>query len=810
MDVVALVALIGSLPCELTCGHIFCCWCREGKHKKPCDPLTGRPASTRNKRTFNRFESALRVISMALYNREWAGIGRLCDYDDDGILFLDIDNCIAEDGSLIPFAANLIRSFGSYFERSPSRKGLRFAFKALLPISLNNRGSIKLWPKGTVPDHPDVEVQLFIRRHYVTLTGDRISDERGVIPAQSFLDNLIAESWWYSQKKPQSPQRLQCSGAERAEHIAAPDDVNDGVLAFDPTRANHKRVKQLLAHFLKNRIFNHDWNRKGRPGTTDSEFQCSVFTFFYVNRQPPIHDLAYLVYLWCAKHGVQFKPHRVRSWLRTAKEAFDRSGRISYKDWEAYRQRNYRLRAKNTTTTPKPVKISDNEESGSSSIFRRHRGLGKRLGEVMGMRSQGFTVLQIAETLGISARAVYKHCSKSCWGVPQVEVPADTSHSDCAQAEEIVETTPNETSHIKRDSISPFIGKIETAIYNGLCNRNVSRSACSKSAAALVECSENLQYEGRLLRLVRQACRMERSVKDATRLVIDALTSDKRLEFPKVKVYADLFRSRGSISGKLAGKGSVRIQFSPTESVRHACKLIAFAEANGMRECTLVDVGSIWRRFWAAQGIDLGNNIQMLSPMGKQLQELAADDNLAIQPRAANGASDKAERFALQLHRQDLPTEQMLHRAVLLAKNQTQKSLAEFLMHEMANQVCENDPAISRLADMIQWYGLPGCYRLDRDGTKIPNRFGRPKAVRIASEIMASARTWAYGDDYVESAERIWQLGKEYDSLQKAVDFIGTQESIYGPPTSGGRSNRLTDHRLEERAEDVPLAIGRK
>ncbi len=121
-----------NIPKQLKETSKWCCWKYEKKlnnnklAKVPKNPIIGFNASVNKESTFISFDEAIK------YADKYDGIGiRVSDL----IIAGDIDGCIKE-GKLNDLASDVLSKFPStYFEYSPSRKGLRFFLK--LPKGFN-------------------------------------------------------------------------------------------------------------------------------------------------------------------------------------------------------------------------------------------------------------------------------------------------------------------------------------------------------------------------------------------------------------------------------------------------------------------------------------------------------------------------------------------------------------------------------------------------------------------------------------------------------------------------------------------------
>lgn len=115
-----------NIPQQLKNSGLWCCWRyieRDGKPTKiPFNPVTGKPARSNDRETFGRFEQAAFALDMGRYDGLGIGI-----FDD--ICAIDIDHCI-ENGAFSSLAEDIVNEMNSYWEISPSGKGVRILFRA--------------------------------------------------------------------------------------------------------------------------------------------------------------------------------------------------------------------------------------------------------------------------------------------------------------------------------------------------------------------------------------------------------------------------------------------------------------------------------------------------------------------------------------------------------------------------------------------------------------------------------------------------------------------------------------------------------
>ncbi|MCL2165472.1 MAG: hypothetical protein FWH55_14055 [Oscillospiraceae bacterium] len=114
----------------------------ERKAKVPYQPLTGKRASSSNPQHWGTLQDALYGMQKYLFT----GIGFVFT-QDSGIVGLDVDNCLDENGKPNEVAADIIAHIPpTYTEITPSDRGLHFFLKGMdcrSPLSF--RMSMNLW-----------------------------------------------------------------------------------------------------------------------------------------------------------------------------------------------------------------------------------------------------------------------------------------------------------------------------------------------------------------------------------------------------------------------------------------------------------------------------------------------------------------------------------------------------------------------------------------------------------------------------------------------------------------------------------------
>src|SRR5262249_43546423 len=130
---------------------------RTGKPRKPPYRADGKgKASSTDPSTWTTFEAAV-----AAAKNGFDGIGFALT-DADPFAFVDLDGVIGEDGDIDSTADALVKTLGSYTERSQSGSGLHVVVRANLNGGRNRTGDTPWGDEFEVYDH----------QRFVYLTGD--------------------------------------------------------------------------------------------------------------------------------------------------------------------------------------------------------------------------------------------------------------------------------------------------------------------------------------------------------------------------------------------------------------------------------------------------------------------------------------------------------------------------------------------------------------------------------------------------------------------------------------------------------------
>jgi len=128
------------------------------RNKVPFNPVTGASAKAGQLATWASFEDCVNALDGGGYD----GIG--FEFNNNGIVGIDLDHVIAENGSLSDEAVGIVAMLDSYTEYSPSGKGLHIFVKGDIPVDGRKKGFIEMYKA----------------KRYFTMTGNVYGDKKPI------------------------------------------------------------------------------------------------------------------------------------------------------------------------------------------------------------------------------------------------------------------------------------------------------------------------------------------------------------------------------------------------------------------------------------------------------------------------------------------------------------------------------------------------------------------------------------------------------------------------------------------------------
>ena len=142
---------------------------RNGKLTKPPRQIDGQAAKANDPSTWTTFEKAMEAYEAG----EADGIGFMFA-PGGGLVGVDLDHCVGEDGTVAPKAEAIVEAIGSYTEFSPSGKGLHIIVRAELEKG-HRSGPIEVYPGA----------------RFFTMTGSLYDEHSEIRANQAAVDGLV-------------------------------------------------------------------------------------------------------------------------------------------------------------------------------------------------------------------------------------------------------------------------------------------------------------------------------------------------------------------------------------------------------------------------------------------------------------------------------------------------------------------------------------------------------------------------------------------------------------------------------------------
>jgi putative DNA primase/helicase len=193
---------VDAIPAVLREWSQWVCWkyiSRDGKETKcPVRASDGGPASSTDPSTWATFEDAV----SAWQANGYAGIG-LVFAASDPFCGIDLDDCIDDAGVVVPAAREVIESFGSYCEVSPSGRGVKIFIVGRKPEWAASRSKVIRGFK---------ETEVYDHGRFFTVTGQRVPEAPAEVhDGQAALEAMCLRLWPQNQR-PQQTRRAACGG----------------------------------------------------------------------------------------------------------------------------------------------------------------------------------------------------------------------------------------------------------------------------------------------------------------------------------------------------------------------------------------------------------------------------------------------------------------------------------------------------------------------------------------------------------------------------------------------------------------------
>ncbi len=246
--------------------------------KQPTNPASGRPASSTDPSNWGTLAEALAWHES---NPESRGVG-LVFADGCGMVGIDIDDCVNADGSIAPWAHEILVKLPTYAEVSPSGCGIKMWAKApTLPCGKNRRD----FPV------PGAGVEMYSRARYFTVTGSRLPDTpREVSDCSEAVAELYQRLLEDDKSKRTKSACVTAGGAHRnggttASVAGTPPPTEEGDLLDDDRLLD---VAQRAKNGPKfSRLYSGDWKGVGYGSQSEGDLALLSMLAFYTGPDDP-------------------------------------------------------------------------------------------------------------------------------------------------------------------------------------------------------------------------------------------------------------------------------------------------------------------------------------------------------------------------------------------------------------------------------------------------------------------------------------------------------------------------------------------
>src|SRR2546421_12390522 len=226
----------------------------QGKLKKrPFHPRNNLPARTNDPTTWTSIEPALKALASGRYN----GIGFVFS-ERDPFTGTDLDNCVGKDGSIAPWAQEIITTLSSYTEYSPSKLGVHILTQATLEGAGRKIGHFEMYAEG----------------RFFTLTPDHVPGTPTTIEDRQQQQTSLYTSLVGELPPSRSTENTRGSGAGSGDTLArsAPTRSDEEVLGKAQAARNRQRFQAL-------------WNGdiSGYRSKSEADFTLVLYLLYWTN-----------------------------------------------------------------------------------------------------------------------------------------------------------------------------------------------------------------------------------------------------------------------------------------------------------------------------------------------------------------------------------------------------------------------------------------------------------------------------------------------------------------------------------------------
>ena len=327
----------------LTATHNWVAWRLENVQgrdkpvKMPYNPNTGERAKPNDNSTWSSFDMAT-----ALAKKFNGGIGFMFS-EGCGYCGIDLDDVMLSDGTLKPFAKDIVDALNSYTEFSPSGKGLHILCMLKKPLS----------EFGTRRKNPELKIEIYDDKRYLTVTGNVYGDEKPIIDCTQILKDIYPRYWEIKQTKQDS--RIQWDyNPKPYQDTLPPQQLTDSQLLERMFNSQHgHEIKQL-----------YEGNIDGYQSQSEAELALCNHLAFWTDKDTGRIDSLFrhsglMRTKWDEKHGNQTYGQMTID--KAINSASTRNVNVSWDNLPSQNQNN---------VTGHSTTVTDNSENTHSEIIQ--------------------------------------------------------------------------------------------------------------------------------------------------------------------------------------------------------------------------------------------------------------------------------------------------------------------------------------------------------------------------------------------------------------------------------------------------------
>ena len=220
-------------------------WGRNGKDwqgnfyplKKPFNPVTGKPASSTDPKTWATFEECEKAVKKLKYS----GLGYVFNED---YIAIDLDNVIDEKGNMLPDVLLLLEELDSYTEYSQSKRGIHVILSKGVINLQKNSGKLPVTTaelqRFTREDVKVPAIEMYTTGRYFAITGN-IYNGKKIIKENTEEARRLYRTYINPVERPEATATIK----SKHNHKAELTDETKALLAVMYRGKNGAKIKKL-------------------------------------------------------------------------------------------------------------------------------------------------------------------------------------------------------------------------------------------------------------------------------------------------------------------------------------------------------------------------------------------------------------------------------------------------------------------------------------------------------------------------------------------------------------------------------------